>query len=50
MEIQLEKVQEDIGYGFQKKEDHLTSDAIKIEPKAVVMHYCVWFDFYCIRR
>ena len=28
----------------------ITSDAIKIEPKAVVKHYCVWFDFYCIRR
>ena len=28
----------------------LTSDAMKIEPKAVVKHYCVWFDFYCIRR
>ena len=29
---------------------HVTSDAMKIEPKAVVKHYCVWFDFYCIRR
>ena len=27
----------------------LTSDAIKIEPKVLVKHYCVWFDFYCIR-
>ena len=29
---------------------HVTSDAMKIEPKAVVKHYCVWFDFHCIRR
>ena len=28
----------------------IRSDAKKIEPKAVVKHYCVWFDFYCIRR
>ena len=26
---------------------NITSDAIKIKPKAVVKHYCVWFDFYC---
>ena len=28
----------------------LTSDAIKIEPNTVVFYYCLWFDFYCIRR
>ena len=28
----------------------VTSDAIKIEPKAEVKHYCFWFDFYFIRR
>ena len=27
-----------------------TSDAIQIKPKALVKHYCAWFDFYCIRR
>ena len=29
---------------------NLTSDAIKIKPKTVVKHYCVWFHFYCIKR
>ena len=29
---------------------YITSDAIKIEPKVVVKHFCAWFDFYCIRR
>ena len=29
---------------------HLTSDAIKIEPNTVVFYYCLWLDFYCIRR
>ena len=37
---------------MDKQTTHLyvTSDAIKIKPKAVVKHQCVWFDFYCIRR
>ena len=34
---------------FNKIQD-ITSDAIKIEPKVVVKHYCVGFDFYYIRR
>ena len=28
----------------------LMCDTIKIEPKAVVKHYCVWFGFYINRR
>ena len=34
---------------LQLNRDDVTSDAMKIEPKAVVKHYRVWFDFYCIR-
>ena len=36
--------------GKKSTTSYVTSDAIKIEPNAVVKHYCVWFDFYCIRR
>ena len=28
----------------------VTADAMKIEPSTVVFYYCLWFDFYCIRR
>ena len=28
----------------------LTSDAMKIKVNTVLYHYCVYFDFHCIRR
>ena len=35
---------------YWQKFNYITPDAINIEPKAVVKHYCFWFDFYGIRR
>ena len=28
----------------------VTFDALIIKPNTVVFYYCLWFDFYCIRR
>ena len=28
----------------------LTSDALKVKVNTVVRHYCVYFDFWCVRR
>ena len=28
----------------------ITSDSIQIKPYIIVKHYCVLFDFYCIRH
>ena len=28
----------------------VTSDALKFVPTSVLFHYCVWYEFYCIRR
>ena len=35
---------------FVNFDTYLTSDAIKIEPNTKVFYYCLWFDFYSIRR
>ena len=33
-----------------KKITQSMSDALKIIPNSVMFYYCLWYEFYCIRR